>query len=104
MSALPAPDLGTADETPVDARPSPLARLLLALLWLYQRTALVRAPRCRFYPTCSHYAVDAVRVHGALRGTWLATRRVGRCHPWNPGGIDPVPPPPARQDPVSDSS
>lgn len=49
-------------------------------------------PTCRFYPSCSAYAVDALRGHGAVRGTWLAVRRLLRCHPWNPGGIDPVPP------------
>lgn len=49
-------------------------------------------PRCRFYPTCSHYALEAIDTHGALKGGWLALRRVLRCHPWNPGGLDPVPP------------
>jgi uncharacterized protein len=46
---------------------------------------------CRFYPSCSDYALEAVERHGALRGTWLALRRVGRCHPWHPGGFDSVP-------------
>lgn len=78
---------------PADApRGGPVARLLVGLLRLYRLTAVMRAPRCRFLPTCSGYAVEAVRVHGALRGSWLAARRVGRCHPWNPGGLDPVPP------------
>ena len=49
-------------------------------------------PRCRFYPSCSHYALEAVHTHGALRGSWLTLRRLGRCHPWHPGGLDPVPP------------
>lgn len=48
-------------------------------------------PRCRFYPSCSAYAVQALQVHGAVRGSWLAARRLGRCHPWNSGGVDHVP-------------
>jgi len=46
---------------------------------------------CRYYPTCSEYALTAVTVHGARRGTWMALRRLLRCHPWHPGGFDPVP-------------
>jgi len=48
-------------------------------------------PRCRFYPSCSHYAIEAIESHGALRGTWLSAKRICRCHPFNPGGFDPVP-------------
>lgn len=66
--------------------------LLLALIRLYQ--ALVSpllGPRCRFYPSCSQYAAEAIQKHGAIRGAGLALVRVSRCHPWHPGGVDLVP-------------
>ncbi|HWJ83702.1 MAG TPA: membrane protein insertion efficiency factor YidD [Nocardioides sp.] len=47
---------------------------------------------CRYYPSCSAYALEAVQRHGAIKGSWLAVRRIGRCHPWAPGGVDHVPP------------
>ncbi|MGJ9419317.1 membrane protein insertion efficiency factor YidD [Massilia sp. CMS3.1] len=66
------------------------------LIWIVRAYRLVLSPmlgqNCRFYPSCSSYAIEALQTHGALRGSWLAARRLGRCHPWNEGGVDPVPP------------
>jgi putative membrane protein insertion efficiency factor len=70
-----------------------IARVLVLPIRLYQLLiSPLLGPRCRFYPSCSAYAVEALQRHGAVRGSWLALRRLGRCHPWNPGGPDPVPP------------
>lgn len=69
------------------------ARVLLAPIRLYQRfISPALPPSCRYYPTCSSYAAEALQIHGAVRGSWLAVRRLGRCHPWHDGGHDPVPP------------
>ncbi len=67
-------------------------RALVGLIRAYQLViSPALPPACRFTPTCSQYALEAVRRHGALRGSWLALRRLARCHPFNPGGIDAVP-------------
>jgi putative membrane protein insertion efficiency factor len=74
-------------------RYDPVRYLLLGLIRCYQLlVSPMLGPTCRFYPSCSAYGYQAVRDHGSLRGTWLTIRRLLRCHPWNPGGIDPVPP------------
>ncbi|WP_028103026.1 membrane protein insertion efficiency factor YidD [Pseudoduganella violaceinigra] len=69
-------------------------KTLLSLLIRFYQLAIrpLMMPRCRFYPSCSTYALEALREHGAAKGSYLAARRVCRCHPWNAGGVDPVPP------------
>jgi len=69
-----------------------VAKMLVLLVRAYQW--LIRpliGARCRFHPSCSEYAIEALHRHGAVRGSWLTTRRLCRCHPYNPGGFDPVP-------------
>lgn len=67
-------------------------RLLALLIGGYQRLlSPLLPPSCRFHPSCSQYALEAINRHGALKGSWLAVRRLARCHPFNAGGFDPVP-------------
>lgn len=69
-----------------------LAWLLIALIWIYRQTISPLLPAsCRFYPSCSAYALKAIQIHGSAKGTALACWRLLRCNPWNRGGIDPVP-------------
>lgn len=71
--------------------------MLIAFVRVYRYTlSWLLGGRCRFYPSCSQYAEAALRTHGSGRGLLLALRRLGRCHPWHPGGHDPVPPAPNR--------
>ena len=69
-----------------------MRRIVIGLIRFYQYAiSPMRPPTCRYFPTCSVYAVEAVEKYGAMRGGWMALRRVMRCHPWSDGGYDPVP-------------
>ena len=66
--------------------------LFIFLIKVYQRTlSRVMPPSCRFYPSCSEYGVQALQKYGVFKGGWLTVKRIARCHPFNPGGYDPVP-------------
>lgn len=83
-----------------------LRKVLMLFIRGYQRfVSPFTPPRCRFQPTCSHYAMDALEQYGALKGTWLTIRRVLKCHPLHPGGWDPVPDPlTGKKAPLEDES
>ena len=72
---------------------SPGARAVMGSTLVYQKVlSPIFGGNCRFHPSCSHYGYEAVQVHGAAKGSWLAVKRIGRCHPFHEGGLDPVPP------------
>jgi putative membrane protein insertion efficiency factor len=86
----------------------PLAKALnlpfVAVIWAYRYTlSPIVGGQCRYEPTCSRYGLEAYRLHGPVRGTWLTARRIVRCNPFVRGGIDPVPPPPASGSPSAES-
>lgn len=69
-----------------------MKKILVFLVKCYRKyISPLKRPCCRFYPTCSQYALEALEKYGALKGSWLALRRILKCHPWHEGGIDPVP-------------
>lgn len=70
-----------------------MKKIFIKLIRLYQRyISPLTPPTCRFHPTCSNYAIEAISEHGVIKGTWLAIKRILKCHPFHPGGFDPVPP------------
>lgn len=72
--------------------PNIASRILIVPIRVYQATlSRILPSSCRFAPSCSHYAVEALSRHGPVKGSWLALRRIGRCHPWGSSGYDPVP-------------
>ena len=68
-----------------------LKRLMIFLIKTYQKATFLKPPSCRFYPSCSSYSIEAIEKYGAIKGGWLAAKRISRCHPYNSGGYDPVP-------------
>jgi hypothetical protein len=93
----PGADVGTANEVKRPGaragRPTLAARIMMLPVYAWRQISRWLPPHCRFSPSCSAYALEALERHGARRGTWLAAKRLGRCHPWHPGGLDPVPDP-----------
>lgn len=68
-----------------------MSKVFIILIKLYQKLTFFKRPSCRFYPSCSQYAVEAITKYGAVKGGWLTVKRISRCHPFHPGGYDPVP-------------
>lgn len=77
-----------------ESKPSPAARVMMASVRVYQKVlSPAMGGNCRYYPSCSQYGHDAIRLYGAGRGSWMAVKRIGRCQPFHEGGYDPVPEP-----------
>lgn len=88
----PAPNALNTDPVEPDTTRSPIRRALAAVIRGYQRyISPITPPSCRFHPTCSEYTRQAILKHGALKGIYLGVRRILKCHPFHPGGFDPVP-------------
>ncbi|MEK4840371.1 membrane protein insertion efficiency factor YidD [Bacillus sp. FSL L8-0152] len=69
-----------------------MKQIFIGIIRFYQKfISPMTPPTCRFYPTCSHYGLEAFQKHGALKGFWLTCKRILKCHPFHPGGFDPVP-------------
>lgn len=69
-----------------------LGKIFIIIIRFYQVViSPLKPPSCRFYPTCSHYGLESIKRFGPLKGGWLTVKRIGKCHPFHPGGLDPVP-------------
>ena len=91
MTHVVASPMHASPVSPSPVRPSVPARILMLPIRAWRLLSVHLPPRCRFHPSCSQYALEALTTHGAARGSWLAARRIGRCHPWGGHGVDPVP-------------
>lgn len=68
-----------------------LKKLAVIIIRIYQKATFFKRPTCRFYPSCSNYSIQAIEKYGVVKGGWLTAKRIVRCHPFNPGGYDPLP-------------
>jgi len=68
-----------------------LKKLMILLIIMYRKATFFKPASCRFYPSCSSYSIEAIEKYGVIKGGWLTAKRILRCHPFNPGGYDPVP-------------